>query len=265
MAHNGAPTSEVDAVWTAGQAQAVVFGVTEADLEQHAEGTPLSREAVQNAADVVLVCGCLKRATAALADLDRTLRAGVPLFIRRIDRDSSFADEVCQALREKLLHPERPRLRAYNGAGSLFNWLRVAAVRQAIDMKRADAPLSRLFAESVSHHLVTDGTSPDLAVLRARYGQALVDAISRGLRKLPRRHRAILRLYLLGGVNIEELGRMYRVHRSTIARWISTAERSVFDGVKSEFRERWGIATNDMVSLARVIRSQLPLSLEDAL
>lgn len=265
MPDNGAPASEVDAVWAAARAQAVVFGITEADLERHAAVTPLSPGAVDNAADVVLVCACLKKATAALADLDRTLRAGVPLFVRRIDGDASFADEVCQALREKLLHPERPRLRAYNGAGALFNWLRVAAVRQAIDMKRAEAPLSRLFAESVSHHLVTDRTSPDLAVLRARYGQTLVDAISRGLRKLPRRHRAILRLYLLGSVNIEELGRMYRVHRSTVARWISTAERAVFDSVKGEFRERWGIATNDMLSLARVIRSQLPLSLEDAL
>ena len=66
-------------------------------------------------------------------------------------------------------------------------------------------------------------------------------------------------------LSTDEIGRMYDAHRSTIARWIASAERSVFDTVKSEFRERWGLATSDVASLARLIRSQLPISLEKVL
>jgi RNA polymerase sigma-70 factor (ECF subfamily) len=122
-----------------------------------------------------------------------------------------------------------------------------------------------MFAESFAEHMVSEGAGPDLQVLKARYGPSLLEAVSRGLKALPRRQRAVLRLYLLANLSIDELGRMYGVHRSTAARWIASAERAVFDTVKAEFRERWGLATSDVASLARLIRSQLPISLEEVL
>ena len=247
---------DLDAILIAGSANWAGFRLTLADLKDHAATTALADSALQNAADVVLVCACLKGIDAAVSALDRTIRENVPVFLRRIDRDPEFVNDICQRLQERLHSGQPPRLATYNGSGPLLNWLRVMTVRLAVDAKRAQPPLSNVLAESLG---------PDLQVLKARYGQSLVDAISRGLHALPRRHRAVLRLYLLANLSSDEIGRMYDVHRSTVARWIATAERSIFDFVRAEFRERWGLETCDVASLARLIRSQLPISLEDVL
>jgi RNA polymerase sigma-70 factor (ECF subfamily) len=257
--------SDLDAILIAGGATWPDFRLTLADLERYAATTALADSALQNAADVILVCACVNGAGAAVSTLDRTIRENVPIFLRRIDRDVEFANDVCQRLQERLLGGDPPRLATYSGSGPLLNWLRVMTVRLAVDAKRAQPPISNALAESFADHAAAEGIGPDLQVLKARYGQSLVDAVSRGLLALPRRQRAILRLYLLANLSSDEIGRMYDVHRSTVARWIATAERSIFDSVRVEFRERWGLETTDVASLARLIRSQLPISLEKVL
>lgn len=257
--------SDLDAILIAGSANWPGFRLTLADLKDYAATTALADSALQNAADVVLVCACSKGIDAAVSALDRTIRDNVPMFLRRIDRDPEFVNDVCQRLQERLHSGQPQRLATYNGSGPLLNWLRVMAVRLAVDAKRAQPPLSNVLAESFADHAVAESLGPDLQVLKARYGQSLVDAISRGLHALPRRHRAVLRLYLLANLSSDEIGRMYDVHRSTVARWIASAERSIFDFVRAEFRERWGLETCDVASLARLIRSQLAISLEDVL
>lgn len=265
MPGNGEMGNDLDAILIAGGTAWPDFRVTLAELQSYVTRTPLGDSALENAADVVLVCACVKGVPAAISVLDCTIREKVPLFLKRIDRDAEFANEVCQRLHERLLAGEPPRLATYSGSGPLLNWLRVLTIRLAVDAKRAQPPLSNPFADSFAEHMVADSASPDLQMLKARYGQSLLDAVSRGLRALPRRQRAVLRLYVLAHLTIDEIGRMYDVHRSTAARWIASAERSVFDAVKSEFRERWGLATSDVASLARLIRSQLPISLEEVL
>jgi len=265
MPGNGEMEDDLDAILTAGGTAWPDFGVTLAELQSYVTRTPLGDSALENAADVVLVCACVKGVPAAINVLDGTIREKVPVFLKRIDRDAEFANEICQRLHERLLRGEPPRLATYSGSGPLLNWLRVLTIRLAVDAKRAQPPLSSPFADSFAEHMVADSASPDLQMLKARYGQSLLDAVSRGLRALPRRQRAVLRLYVLAHLTIDEIGRMYDVHRSTAARWIAAAERSVFDTVKSEFRERWGLATSDVASLARLIRSQLPISLEEVL
>jgi RNA polymerase sigma-70 factor (ECF subfamily) len=265
MPGNGGTGADLEGILCAGGTAWPDFGVTLADLQSYASQTRLGDSAVDNAADVLLVVACVKGVTRAINALDCTIRERVPVYLKRIDRNTEFANEMCQRLQERLLRGEPPRLATYSGSGPLINWLRVLTVRLAVDSKRAEPPLSTVLAEGFAEQMVADRANPDLQLLMARYGQSLLDAVSRGLRDLPRRQRAVLRLYILSRLTIEELGRMYDVHRSTAARWIASAERSVFDTVKREFRERWALATSDVASLARLIRSQLPLSLERVL
>lgn len=265
MEGNGEKAGELEAIARAGSAQWPQFGVGVDDLVSHSARAPLPAAALHCAADVVLVCACMKNVDAAVAELDRLLRENVPRFVRRIDQNPQFAQEICQRLHVKLLFGDQPKLATYTGAGPLLNWLRVIAVRVAIDAKQAEPPLMNVLATTFADNMVADGVGPELDVLKAQYGPSLLEAVSRGLRALPRRQRAVLRLYVLANLSSDEIGRMYQVHRATVARWISAAERSVFDTVRAEFRERWGLATSDVASLARLIRSQLPISLDEAL
>jgi len=264
MEANANSDSELDAIARLGNLRWPQFDVRADDLADYGARAKLADSAREHAADVVLACACVKNSEPAVSELDRMIRENIPTFVRRIDRTPEFGDEICQRLQEKLLLGDRPRLATYTGSGPLLHWLRVMAVRLALDAKRAERPLMNVFATTFADNMVADA-GPELDVLKARYGPSLLEAVSRGLRALPRRQRAVLRLYVMGNVSSEEIGRMYKVHRVTVARWISAAEQSVFEVVKGEFRERWGLATSDVASLARLIRSQLPISLEETL
>src|SRR5262249_26465617 len=87
---------------------------------------------------------------------------------RRLDRDPAFLDEVRQALRVRLLvAPEggRPRIADYAGRGPLRAWVGVAALRVALNLKRAAAPAGGdLLAE-----LGTREPDPELRHLKKVY------------------------------------------------------------------------------------------------
>ncbi|HEY7374537.1 MAG TPA: hypothetical protein VIF57_20405 [Polyangia bacterium] len=256
---------EIESIANTGNARWPQFGIGGNDLMDYSARAPLAESAHQHAADLVLACACVKNVQSAVSELDRMIRDNVPMFVRRIDRNPEFSADLCQRLHERLLLGDPPRLATYTGSGPLLHWLRVMTVRLAIDTKREESPLMNVFAATFADNMAADGVGPEMDVLKARYGPSLLEAVSRGLRALPRRQRAVLRLYVLARLSSDEIGHMYRVHRATVARWVSAAERSVFDTVKAEFREKWGLATSDVASLARLIRSQLPISLEETL
>src|SRR5262245_10912398 len=88
-----------------------------------------------NAEDLYLACCCARGEPAALEAFDRTVLDGVAAFVAHIDPSPSFADEVRQLLRTRLLLPAEgapPRIGEYAGAGTLRGWVRVIAVRTAL-------------------------------------------------------------------------------------------------------------------------------------
>jgi RNA polymerase sigma-70 factor (ECF subfamily) len=115
--------------------------------------------------------------------------------------------------------------------------------------------------DALGDQLFRGGASPEMELLRAKYHPEFETATTLGLQRLTSRQRAVLRLYLLAGLNIDEIGKIYTVHRSTVARWISGAEKAVFDAVRSYMNERHQLTTSDVTNLAGLVRSQLQLSL----
>src|SRR5581483_4498624 len=89
--------------------------------------------------DLYLACACARGVPAALAALDRAVLLRVPAFICRVSTDAAFADEVRQQLRERLLVAPpggAPKIAEYGGAGALHAWVRVAALRTALNLRR---------------------------------------------------------------------------------------------------------------------------------
>jgi RNA polymerase sigma-70 factor (ECF subfamily) len=218
-----------------------------------------------NAADVYLAAGCLLGIPAAFAVLERDYLARVPRFIAPIDRRPDFAQEVVQLLRERLLSPASRKLADYAAAGSLLAWLRISARRLAIDLqRRAGVEARHVDAQSV-WEVVAGNADPEADVLRGRYREPLEHAIRQALAALSSRERMVLRLYLLGGENIEKIGKAYGVHRATVARWIVAAQDKIVAGVRTDLGARFGITARECDSLARGLRSNLDVSLSGVL
>jgi RNA polymerase sigma-70 factor, ECF subfamily len=236
------------------------FAAHVAALRRQGEA-PSDDDVCLHGADLFLVTACLTGESRALAAFERDFLAGLARTVSGIDRAPSFGAEVVQQLRERLLCPPQQRLRSYTGAGSLVGWLRVAAKRLALDLKRREGTASR-HTEQLASVLVNASRNPEWELVRRRFRQPMEAALGEALDALPPRERMVLRLYLLRKENIAAIGKLYGVHRATVARWIVAAQQSVAAAVTARLGSELGFTASQCRSLARELQSSLELSLE---
>jgi len=207
--------------------------------------------------DLVLAADCLAGQPAALARFERDEIAQLGTWLARRRLPPADVDEVLQQLREKLLTGEHPRLRDYAGRGPLRAWLRAAALRTAHNLRRT--PATRATVEIPAEALVDVGADVELLALEQRHADTLKRAVQVGLATLETRHRTMLRLHLLDGLSLDEIGRLYGVNKSSISRWLGDARAQVLDAIRRELAAT--IAPSDLGSLVRVLRDRIDLSL----
>ncbi len=196
---------------------------------------------------------------AALRHLDRLNAPDLEYTARRVDRSPQFLDELGQAVRTRLFVADggEPRILEYAGRGPLRGWVGVAALRVALNLKRATSPAtSDILAE-----LVSGEADPELRHLKSLYRTEFRDALSAALAALPERKRAILRLHYVDGLKLAQLARLYQVHESTASRWVSQAAAEVAEGARRHLTERLSMSPATVDSVARMVMSNLELSI----
>lgn len=200
---------------------------------------------------------------AALRRLAAWIDAEVDAAARRIDRTAAFADEVRQALRIRLLVAEdgHVRIDEYMGRGPLRGWLGVAAMRVALNLRRAVKPASA----DVLSELVSDEADPELRHLRTLYRAEFRDALEAALAALSERDRAVLRLSYVDGLTMTKLGRLYGVHETTAARWVTKAAAVVAEDARKRLMAKLSLGSSSLDSVARMVLSNLDLSISRVL
>jgi RNA polymerase sigma-70 factor (ECF subfamily) len=227
-----------------------------------AEGdAPSDEDLAHHGADMFLAAACVGHDARALAALERDFLADLPRIVAAIDPAPGFGTEVAQTLRERLLVAPLLRLRQYSGAGSLAGWLRVAAKRLAVDLKRREGASLRQMGQ-LETALARSPRDPEWEVVHRRFRKPLEAALRGALDALAARDRMVLRLYLIRGENIGAIGRMYGVHRATVARWIVAAQRAIIDAVTARLQNELGFSARECQSLARDLKSDLSFTLE---
>jgi RNA polymerase sigma-70 factor, ECF subfamily len=200
---------------------------------------------------------------AAVRALERLIGPEAAVAARRVDRSPAFTDEVRQALRVRLLVAERGRIRIdeYGGRGPLRGWLAVAALRVALNLKRAEKPAGA----DVLAELVSGETDPELRHLKTLYRAEFREALEAALRALPERARAVLRLSHVDGLKMVQLARLYDVHETTAARWVSRAAADVAEDARRRLMARLSLSASSLDSVARMVTSNLDLSISRVL
>jgi len=215
-----------------------------------------------HASDLWLAYGCSMGDQASLAGFDREVLSQVGMLLGRMQPTPQLIDDVRQQLRHKLLLAmpgERPRIGEYAGRGPLQAWVRVAATRAALDQLRAAG--ARAGADLEPDDLAATGTdSPEVDYLKERYRPQFKLAFQEALRGLDSEKRNVLRLHVVEGLNIDEIGALFKVHRSTVARWIAAARNEVLAEARRRLRAELGLTAGEFDSLAGAVRSQLDLS-----
>lgn len=216
------------------------------------------------ARDVAVAYGCVRGDAGALAELERDHLPAVRAALARMGAPSATIDEQLQAVRARLLvgDGERPpRIAAYRGEGGLRRWIRAVAVHQYLNELRDHRREVGVDDEGVLDALAEPGSDPRLAFLKQRYRNTFADALAAAAARLAPEDRAALRFTFADGLNLDALGRALRVSRATAHRRLADAREALLAAVEDELAARLALTREEVMSLHRLVRSQLELSM----
>jgi len=215
-----------------------------------------------HAADLYLACACARGDLHALAAFDERCLRRLDRLLLKMGIAADVSNEIKQDIRTRVLVGDRGRAQIldYSGRGDLRGWVRVMAVRMALRHKqraRREVPVED---DELLQRLVV---SCDLESnhLKDVYRQEFKRAFEGALRGLPGRERTILRQHYIDALTIDEIGGLYRVHRSTAARLVARARDLVLEATRARMMAQLGVQTRDLDSIMRMIRSQIEVSL----
>lgn len=213
--------------------------------------------------DLYLACACIHGLTKALIVFEKQYLTQVPAMVGRLDASRAFAEDVCDLLREKLLVKTPTavgKLAEYSGRGALLNWLRVAAMRAAIDLWRKSHPGTTNLEDSADEQILRNEVSPEILYIKARYQGLLKDAFFSALSVLSDEQHNLIRLYYADGLSMEHIGALFRVNRSTIERRLDAAHASLLAEIKRQLRRQLRLSSAEFKSLVTLLLSQLDLA-----
>ncbi|MHB8876869.1 MAG: sigma-70 family RNA polymerase sigma factor [Myxococcaceae bacterium] len=216
-----------------------------------------------HAADLYLACACARLDPRALAGFDEQVLPAVARALRRWDPSFALVDEVEQILRQRLLVAQggaAPKIATYSGRGPLTKWLRASAIRTAISLRRGGKKEVALEDEAIADWS-TPVSDPELDFIKGRYRAEFGDAFRASLAGLTSQERNVLRLHLLDGLNIEQIGNLYGAHRATVARWIARSRETLLEQTKRHLGEKLSLGRAELESLMGLLRSQLDVSI----
>jgi RNA polymerase sigma-70 factor len=187
----------------------------------------------------------------------------IDVALRRLRLAGGTADEVKQALRVELLAGPDAKIADYAGRGDLAAWVRISATRKAFKLvKRADR--EETLDEILLDHWPGAGggaSNPERKHMRSTYTAQLKQAIREAFAALEVRQRNLLRQHILDELTIDDLAKLYRVHRATCARWLADARADLGKQTRKRLVSALGTPGEELESLLRFLDSDIELSI----
>jgi RNA polymerase sigma-70 factor (ECF subfamily) len=177
--------------------------------------------------------------------------------------NGDIVDEVKQQLRRRLLVAEGgpPGIVQFSGRGELRRWLKVLAVRQALQLRGRTNREEGATGDRRLEEAILPAGDPRLDYIKRLYQHEFTAAIAQALPMLSDREQTVLRQSFVDGLTIDELGRLHRVHRATAARWIAGAQSRLSAETRLILKRRLNVNGSELSSILRLIRSGLELSM----
>ncbi len=205
---------------------------------------------------------CLENCAGATQVLDREYIEPLRSSISRFCVTHDAMDATLQEVRRKLLLSPAPRLAAYRRSGNFRAWLKVVAVRTAIDVARSLGVKAQQHVQ-LHDHLEALTIGPEERYLKEEWRTVIRESLSAALKRLPQQQRFALRMNVVAGWNIDQIGRTLSVHRATAARWLVTAKEQLSKFMREEVANRLGPMSREVESVLLEMPSRLDVSLSE--
>jgi RNA polymerase sigma-70 factor, ECF subfamily len=220
-------------------------------------------------ADLYLACACAKQVTGAVAAFDRDYMREVDIALARMRIGPPRLSDIKQLVRQRLFvgggtsgaPTSAGKISEYGGRGDLRRWVRSVAVRTCLnDLRKGKREILVDDDQLIAQHTVS-ADDPEVEYMKRTYSEEFKAAFSESLTKLEPREQTLLRYHHVDGLNIDEIGAIYRVHRVTAFRWLEKAKEHLVGATLDILRNRLKLPANELDSVLRMIRSQIHLSL----
>jgi len=214
--------------------------------------------------DLYLACACADGDAPALAEFEAHHLGEVAIAAAKLRAAPGIADEARQVVRDLLFVAKPGRAAAistYAGRGDLRGWVRVVAMREVLRLCKANHREVVTDDEALLAAL-SPATDPELEQLKERYRHEFNAAFADAVRDLEPRERELLRLSVVDGLGVELIGKRFKVHHATAARWLIRAREALLDATRDRLAERLELSSTDVDSVIRLVRSRVEVSIE---
>jgi RNA polymerase sigma-70 factor, ECF subfamily len=211
--------------------------------------------------DLYLACACAAGVKGAAAAFEAKYGEVMHRAVARVLPSPAEQEEVVQRARQLLLVGEEgrpPKIASYRGNGPLESWVAVVTIRLAVSQGRSDSAERRL-----RERAGVDAMGPDAEtlLLKGELRREFEAAVRAALAGLERRARLVLKLYLVSGMSLAAIGTTFGVAQQTVSRWLAETRDNIVTDVQHRLADRLKIAREDLPSIARLVASQLDISI----
>lgn len=228
-----------------------------------AHGDPPQRLRELQLTSLWLATACAQGDDAAASAFVELHKRDVQRALTRFADDRAFRSEVTDEVLDKLLvgtPDEPPRIGAYRGRGDLGRWVRVAAVRTAVDRTRSRDRRAAPAGDRALLEGLDGEDDPELAHLKDRYRAEFRAAFEHGVASLSDRDKRLLRERVVFGLGVVQIARLHDTSKSTAARWVSAARAALVEAVHGYLREHLDVETDELRSLMKLASTHMNIS-----
>jgi len=220
-------------------------------------------------ADLYLACACARGVPGAISAFDRDYMREVDIALARMRIGPPRLSDVKQLVRQRLFvgggttgaPTSAGKIAEYGGRGDLRRWVRSVAVRTCLnELRKGKREILVDDDNLIAQHAIAQD-DPEIAYMKRTYAAEFKAAFVAALGQLGAREQTLLRYHHVDGLNIDEIGAIYRIHRVTAFRWLEKAKDALIGTTLDTLRARLQLPTGELDSVLRMIRSQIHLSL----
>jgi len=213
-------------------------------------------------ADLYLAFACELGIPAALTAFAATYLASTDTYLKQFRNSSVRAEDVRSELEDTLLFGRKSppgRIGQYQGRAPLRNFVARAARNAALTMLRSERRHVANDFDTLASQLAAPPAG-SASIVAARYEDAVRDAVRNALVALGLRQRTIVRLHLLRGIPQTQIARMLKVHQTTVSRTFEAALHVIYDEIRRQLRELYGMTDSEMQSIIHDVRGRIELT-----
>lgn len=212
--------------------------------------------------ELYLVCAYGRGDAAAYKVFETQYMSKVRQALLRLSTPPQIISDIEQELRHRLIEMHDPAVlrRGYTGRSSLAGWLCLSAIRSArLRSKRGqrEQPFDRAVLAAMPYL----GRTAESDLLTQHYKEHFQAAFTHAIAALTARERNLLRYHFLMNLSIDQIARIYCVHRATAARWIGRAQERLAGLTRRQFLARVHESPEGLAGIISLIQSQLSVNL----